>query len=200
MTAKLSREVLPYLATSYGLPRLWFCRTALVFSFATDVLAVLAFLGAAPPSIVALLQTSSLSAAKAAPPGADVPALLAPIPAKFRYPVLAVIGVWVLLRVLFYRGDWPKRAVLATSCRRMFKQIEARLHSVLTQPNPMPEIVKLMVEQVQPMVDRNIQEGAWPWPGPNLKADAKAKELLATFCERYEKGWTPVDRQGYAPT
>jgi hypothetical protein len=56
----------------------------------------------------------------------------------------------------------------------------------------MSELNKMLDETVIPTVDRSIQEGAWPWNGPNPNVSSEIDELLDQLCSQYEEGWAEV--------
>lgn len=115
-------------------------------------------------------------------------------------PTVVAILTWVTLRVVFTRQGGQKRAVLAKSCIQTMKQAEARLHRVLIKSDPMPDLNSLVEEQIAPTVDRNIQEDAWPWSGPDPDADSEVEKQLLLLCNKYQGNWASIDpmapRQG----
>ncbi len=188
---KLRQQVLPYTESAKLLNRQWFYRAHQLFGYATDITIALGAIGIGLPLLTALTQQP-----KEGQPTPDVVGLVPTDPAWLYWIALLSVIVWVVLRVAFNREEGQKRAVLAKSCRLTLRQAEASLHTVLAQPDPMPELIKMVQEQIKPAVDRNIQEGSWPWTGPADDAYEPASRRLAFFQEQYASEWTPVDATG----
>lgn len=186
VATKLRRQVLPYVESAKMLERQWFYRLHQVFGYTTDVTVALGAIGIGLPLLTALTK----------PEGADVTKILGGNPAWLYYSSLGFVVVWVILRVAFNREDGQKKAVLARSCRLTLRQAEASLYGLLDDADPMPALNKLIQEQIKPTVDRNIQEGSWPWSGPSPEVDRAVDERLASLRERYEAGWRLVDPTG----
>jgi hypothetical protein len=189
---KLKDQILPWLESAKLLHKQWFYRLHVLFGYATDVTVALGAIGISFPLITILTQPSG----KADGANANV---LAAIPHNSRWLYLfiaACVVAWVILRVTFNREDGAKKAVLAKSCRQTMKQLEAKLFHILTQTDPMLDLNKMVVEQIAPTVDRNIQEGSWPWPGPAPGIDPVVNERLRDLCERFSSRWSKVDFTG----
>lgn len=187
---KLRDQILPWLESGKLLDKQWFYRLSLLFGYATDVTVALGAVGISLPFMMLLTQ----------PPGessnASVLALLPQNPRWLYYLGATCVVGWVILRVSFNREDGQKKAVLAKSCRQTMKQAEAKLYQVLVQPDPMPELNKLIIEQIAPTVDRNIQEGSWPWNGPAPGVESAVEMQLDSFSRKFSANWSPVDPTG----
>lgn len=191
---KLHRDILPYLVSARRLRTQWYCRLYVVFGYATDLIVALTAIGITTPLLRLVGDAGATGAA--GQQGATLAEVLATVPSWLYYPTGVLIILWILLRVAFTREDGQKRAVLARSCTQMLREVEAKLHRVLLKPDPMPELNELLEKQIALIVDRNIQENAWPWapfaPGIDEEVDADFVKL----CERFESGWAPVDPIG----
>lgn len=187
---KLSRDILPYVVTAKRLHRQWFYRLHLLFGYTTDFLVALTAIGISSP-LFAFFISASESGENHKTELASITKEIGLLPPIVYYPIIILVLVWIILRVAFVRENGQKRAVLAMSCAQTFRQIEARLHRLLVKPEPMPDLTKLLDEEIFPAVDRNIQESAWPWtgPAPAKEINADLESLLADFCQKYESAW-----------
>lgn len=97
-----------------------------------------------------------------------------------------------MLKAIVVREEGEKRALLARRCRKEFLAYERRLRGYLSDPDPVPQINDLMSE-VETTVDRNIQEGSWPWPGPLPRPQiaAETDQLLQELSGFFSSGWAP---------
>jgi hypothetical protein len=168
----------------------WFYRLHGVFGYTTDTLVALSGIGITIP----LFQVFAAGDSNSGPGNAagDVSTTLAGLPTAVYFLLLTFIVCWVLLRVGFNREEGQKRAVLARSCIQSMKQAEAKLHRLLLKADPMPDLTALVNEVIAPTVDRNVQEGAWVWPGPDPTSDSEVELQLRVFCQKYEGNWSPV--------
>jgi hypothetical protein len=184
---KLRDQILPWLESGKQLQKQWFYRLYILFGYATDVTVALGAVGIGLPLLTLLTQPSEK------PPVASVLTQLPQNPRWLYYLTATCVVVWVILRVAFNREDGQKKAVLAKSCRQTMKQAEAKLYHVLVQSDPMPDLNKLVVEQIIPTVDRNIQEGSWPWSGPAPGVDPAVEVQLDSLSRKFSSNWSPVD-------
>ncbi len=115
-----------------------------------------------------------------------VSGLAVPPPVKV---VTILAGVtWVVLRVVVGHEQWEKRATLARSCIHRFKQLEARLLRSLESRDPMPELLEIQRE-MNALVDRSIQEEAWPWAGIAPTVDQAAVKRADELSQRFGGDW-----------
>jgi hypothetical protein len=189
---KLRDQIIPWLESAKLLQKQWFYRLHVLFGYATDVTVALGAIGIALPLMTLLTQPSEN-------PGnanTSVIPLLPQDPEWLYYLTLVCVIGWVVLRVTFNREEGQKKAVLAKSCRQTMKQAEAKLYHLLAQSDPMPELNKLIAEQITPTVDRNIQEGSWPWNGPAPVVEPAVDAQLDSLCTKFSSNWSPVDPTG----
>jgi hypothetical protein len=195
---KLRRDILPYLISSRRLERQPFFYTYSVFSFTADLLAALTALGLTSP-FIHLLAPQSAQAGNRAVTTTALSDLRSSLPARLYYPALALVVTWIMVRVFFTRQNGAKRSVLAQSCRQTMKQAQIKLYKVLAESNPMPDLNKLLDEDITPTIDRNVQEGSWPWEPFAPQIDADVSILLKELCDKFEELWmvppTPDLRQ-----
>lgn len=185
---KLRNEILPWVESASLLSKQWFYRLHILFGYATDVTIGLGSIGIGIPLLALLTQPIESKT----PSTTNVLTLLPRDPRWLYYlTALCVVG-WIVLRVAFSREEGQKRAVLAKSCRQTMKQVEARLYQVLAQQDPMPELNKILDEQITPSVDRNIQEYAWPWSGPAPDVDRLVEAKLEILCKKFSSQWSAV--------
>lgn len=191
---KLERDVLPYLISARQLRKQWFYRLHTLFGYTTDLVVAFAAIGISSP-LVSLLSSVG-SAANNGPKPPTLSSALGPLPAVVVGPTTVLIVLWVIMRIAFNREDGQNRAVLARSCAQVLRQAEARLHSVLRLPDPMPALIEMAEQRIGPTVDRSIQDSAWPWVpfAPNI--DTVVTEEVAVLCMQYERDWAPVDARG----
>ena len=184
---KLRDQILPWLESGKLLHKQWFYRLHVLFGYATDITVALGAIGIGLPLMTLLTQ----SAEKPAEP--SVLALLPQHPRWVYYLAFICVVVWVILRVAFNREEGQKKAVLAKSCRQTMKEAETKLYQVLVQADPMPELNKLLAEKIVPTIDRNVQEGSWPWSGPAPGVDPAVEMQLNSLSRRFSSNWSPVD-------
>jgi hypothetical protein len=189
---KLRNDILPTIVSAKQLRKQWFCRVNFLFVYATDIIVALTALGLSSPWLV-FLQAKTQSDNSKQPSLSEI---LAATPQWLYYPAIVLVVAWIFLRVTFSREDGQKRAILAKSCAQTFRQANGKLFRMLSKPNPMPDLNKLLDEEISPTVDKNIQEKVWPW---DIHAPGIAKEVeteLADLCSRFEVEWSPVDPGG----
>jgi len=187
---KLRDQILPWLESGKLLQKQWFYRLYVLFGYATDVTVALGAVGIGLPLMVLLTQPPEKSS------NASVLALLPQTPGWLYYLSATCVVGWIILRVAFNREEGQKKAVLAKSCRQTMKQAEVKLYHILVQSDPMPDLNKLLVEQIAPTIDRNIQEGSWPWSGPAPKVESAVEKQLDAFSRKFSTNWSPVDPIG----
>lgn len=187
---KLRNQILPWLESAKLLKKQWFYRLHALFGYTTDVTVALGALGIAVPVITLLTQPAEN------PGNASVLPLLPQNPKWLYYLAATCVVGWAILRVAFTREEGQKKAVLAKSCHQTLKEAEAKLYHLLVQSDPMPELNKLILEKIVPTVDRNIQEGSWPWSGPAPGVESAVEMQLDSFSRRFSSNWSPVDPNG----
>lgn len=187
---KLRDQILPWLESGKLLQKQWYYRLHLLFGYATDITVALGAVGIALPLATLLTQPTEKVG------NANALSLLPQNPTWLYYLAATFVVGWVILRVTFNREDGQKKAVLAKSCRQTMKQAEAKLFFVLAQPDPMPDLNKLLIEQIIPTVDRNIQEGSWPWNGPAPGIEPAVETNLNSLSDKFSTNWSPVDATG----
>ena len=185
VTEKLRNSVLPYVVTSRRLPKQWYYRTNWLFGTTTDVVIAL---GAASP-VAGFLSGQAGADGKPV----SLPVLLDSVPERYYIVVLILSALWVALRVLFAREEGQKKAVLAKSCVQSMRQASAKLHRILDDTDPMPALNKLVQEQIEPVVDRNIQDGSWVWDGPAQDVEDEVETILNGLRKKYEGKWAAVN-------
>jgi hypothetical protein len=193
---KLRNDVLPPIVSSKRLHKQWFCRVNFIFVYATDVIVALTALGLTSPWLSFIQEKPAGPNAKPT----SLSEILAATPQWLYYPALILVLAWIILRVTFIREEGQKKAVLAKSCAQALRQANGKLFRVLGKPNPMPDLNKILDEEISPAIDRNIQEKVWPWDihAPDITNEVEAQ--LADLCARFESDWTPVDPSGLRAT
>jgi hypothetical protein len=187
---KLRNQILPWLESAKLLHKQWFYCLYVIFGYATDVTVALGAVGISLPLMTLLTQPSEK-------PGPASALGLLPQNRTWLYYITAMcVVVWVIIRVAFNREEGQKKAVLAKSCRQTMKQAEARLYFILVQSDPMPELNKLVLERIEPTVDRNTQEGSWPWNGPAPGVESAVERQLGSLSRQFSSNWSPVDPMG----
>jgi hypothetical protein len=96
---------------------------------------------------------------------------------------------WVSLRVVASHNQWEKRATLARSCMQSFKKFEVDIERALDSADPMPALLEINVN-MNAVVDRAIQEEAWPYPGLGPGAEAKGSQRASELAAKYGDQWT----------
>ncbi|PJA32339.1 MAG: hypothetical protein CO187_04505, partial [Zetaproteobacteria bacterium CG_4_9_14_3_um_filter_53_7] len=183
----LERDVIPYIVSGRNLRKQWFYQLHYVFGYTTDIVASFAAVGIGAPIF-------DIINADAKPE--KIQSALLQVPSSLFVPVVLIFIAWVVLRVIFSKEDGQKRAVLAKSCLKSLDVAEAKLHKVLSQPNPMPDLIELLEKQIRQPADRALVEGAWPWLPFAPDCDDEISNMLDKLCQRYESDWAPVDTNG----
>jgi hypothetical protein len=186
----LRMQILPYLESADGLPKLWFCRVQWLFERVTDFTVALQAVGIAAPLWLVLVRPLEKQSSP------SIVDLLPREPKWLFYLAASLVIFWIFLRVTHTRQGWQAKAVLANSCCQSMKQAKAELYEVLATPDPMRDLEKLWHEKIYPVADWNIQKGSWPWAGPNPKIDRWVEAQLESFCSRFESMWVRVDPTG----
>ncbi len=188
----LKRDLLPYLVTGRRLHRQWFYRLHHIFGYTTDLVVALSTVGVSAP-LLAMLGPSGPPNAGGAPP-ASMTSVLQSVPSWLMVPTAMGLALWLFLRVAFNREDGQRRAILAKNCHRILRKAEASLPDILSAPDPMPAITKLLEKNIRNPVDQCVFDEAWPWlpfaPGIEAEVDREVEAL----CSKYEGDWTPVLR------
>lgn len=184
---KLEQSVIPYIISGRKLKRQWFYMTNTLFGYTTDLLGAATSIGLAVPRTLAFFMDKPADATNA---GVTV-GVFDGLRPELYYPALAVALLWVILRVMFARENGQKKAVLARSAATTMRQAEASLYKLLASPDPLPGLNELLNKQLEPTVDRAIQEEAWPWTpfAPNI--DAEVKRFTDQLTVRFGEDWIP---------
>lgn len=182
---KLRQEIIPYVVSADLLRKAWYYRLHAFYSYWGDMIAGLSALGIGHPLINAFLPPNSENKGVSV----DLSKIIEGSSAWFLIPGFISALAWFGARMIFTREDGRTKAVLARSCCRSFQQIELKLHLILIGSYPMPELSDLALTQVQPLVDRGIQDGFWIWAGPAPEIDSNVEIKLGAFCEKYENNW-----------
>jgi hypothetical protein len=185
----LRRDLLPYLVTARRLPKQWFYLLHVLFGYTTDLVVVLSAVGVSAPLLGML---GPLDQTGRGAPSPSLPAALQSVPGLVMIPTAAILVFWLALRVTYNREDGQKRALLAKSCRRQLRKAEASLPAILSTPDPMPEIAKLLEKGIRNPVDQYISDEAWPWLPFAPGIDAEVDRELEAWCSKYESDWTPI--------
>lgn len=194
---KLERNLLPYLISAKRLENQWFYRFHQIFGYSADLVGALSVVGISTPLLPFFIKLNE----PIDPANKDFAVAVKYIdsmPSGVYYVLMVIVIFWLLIRVLYIREDGQKKAVLMTSCVQTFKQIETKLHRILSDQNPMPTLNELLEKEVHPVVDRNVQEGSWPWsgPAPSREIDKDVKALLEELCNMYQSEWiVPLNTQ-----
>lgn len=191
VTHTLERVVLPYLVSGRRLKRLWFYWLHTFFGYATDLVVALAAIGVSSPLFALLSGKDAPAEMPARAP--NLATVLSGIPSYLVYPAAIAIVAWLIIRIVFNREEGQKRAVLARSCTQSLREANAALHKVLRDKRPGAGLTKLLEEHIRPTVDRNIQEGSWPWLpfAPNIEAEVQQE--LRALRSLFEEEWEAVD-------
>lgn len=185
----LRLRLLPYLVSAKRLRRQWFYQLHTVFGYTTDVTVALSAIGISLPF---LTLAGALANTQEKLPSSSLADALHSAPPWLIFPATTVILLWLILRVAFIREHGQKRAVLAGSCFQQLREADASLHTILAEPNPMPELTKLL-KKILPPVDRNIQDEVWPWTPFAPDIDDEVTRRLEELCALYESFWTPIE-------
>lgn len=186
---KLKDQILPWLESAKLLRKQWFYRLYLLFGYTTDITAALATIGIALPLTTLITQPLEKEG------NSSILLHLPRDPVWLYYVSALAVLIWVILRVAFAREDGQKKAVLAKSCCQTMKKAEVKLYHLLAVADPMPELNKLISEQIVPTVDLNTQEGSWPWSGPAPEVEPAVKARLDFFSSKFSANWSPIDPQ-----
>lgn len=187
---KLEKHVLPYLVSAKHLKKQWFYLFHKVFGYSTDLVGSLSAIGISTPLLPFFIKLNE-PIDPASKDFAVAVKYMDSLPSGVYYVLVTIVIFWLLIRVFYIREDGQKKAVLVTSCMQTFKQIETKLHRILGDQNPMPTLNELLEKEVHPVVDRNVQEGSWPWsgPAPSKEIDKDVNALLEELCKKYQSEW-----------
>jgi len=188
---KLRIGVLPWVVSGRRLRRQWLLRLHSWYGFSTDAIVALSSIGLASPWF-SLLSSGGASEGEEGAPAAQVNDLVAALPKSVYYPAVLLIVTWILIRVRFEHEGGSKRAILAKSCARSLGRVETQLYRVLDKADPMPDLNRLLDEELFPAIDRCKQEDAYPFDGIAPGTEKEIEEALDHFCSRFEEGWAPA--------
>jgi len=180
---KLSGVICPWLVSARQLASVPLYIVCIFYAYTYDVPAGLVGVGLSSPVLKALAGNQGSTDAK----------LLTGITGPMLYLAVAAGVAWLLLKAVVTREDGEKRSALARSCRREFRQLEARLPQVLQEADPLPALTK-MQEEIQTIVDRHIAEGSWVFNGlaPDIKD--KVDQMFSQLCAQFGANWTQVPK------
>lgn len=187
---KLERSVVPYLVSARHLKKQWFYRFHRVFGYSSDFVGALSVIGVGTPLLPFFIKLNEpIDPSSSTIQSAVV--YLDSLPSGLYWTLVLIVVSWLAMRIFYIREEGHKKAVLVTSCVQAFKLVETKLHQILGKQDPMPALNEMLETLIFPVVDRNAQEGAWPWggPAPSTIIGNDARTLLDELCTNYQAGW-----------
>jgi hypothetical protein len=174
--------ILPWAVSAQKLRRQPFYVGYRFYSYGRDLAAALVGIGVSFPLLPVLTNSSAQI---------PLPQAMAAFPTWLKIVTGVAAIAWLCLRVFAAHEQWEKRATLARSCVQNFKRFEAKIVHVLNSADPLPVLVEINSD-MNAVVDRAIQEEAWPWPGLAPGADTIGRQRAADYAGQFGRQWTEL--------
>ena len=183
---KLKYEIYPYLVTAQQLKK-W--RPLLVYNvyvYCGELFVLLAGFGVANPLMSALTgnDVNKIAAASSSKQtviqflGSGYAALLA----------VVLLLVWGTIKFYVRREELEKRSNLLRSCILQCSQFENKVHNAVPHDDPMSELLDVQ-EKLSDLIERNIVERAWPFPGPEPGIQHLVDQQVDVLIEPFKRSW-----------
>lgn len=189
-------QIVPYLIAGKRLPTQAHCRAQRVFAFLNDFIAVFAGLGL-PPTIGAIAGAFGAEPASGNPGGAGEDGglwtALKGVPPWVAVATILLLVAWLGVKLYLKQANAAEKTALADNVEKQIAVHESTLDGILSQPEPMPELV-ILQGKLQELRQTSITSDVWPWrPLPTDEAfKSECSRVVGEWCSQYAGHWSPA--------
>jgi hypothetical protein len=169
---KLRDHLAPYIITAQRLGKWRPYTIYTTYSYLGEVFVLLAGMGVAHPVFAAFAGKGSGAEVSSTGPPSSAVGLIS----------ICLFLIWGLVKYYIRSEDLERKCSTLRKCRADFRSYEHRMRKALAEPLPMPALTELHRE-IGSLVDRQISEDVWPYPGP----EPGISEIVIEFCNQLER-------------